>query len=185
MPDTRAKGLGGKDTKKVDFCITLCNDNNKHPGIARVNTEWNESINHTSHSAYVATPIAISIETKARAPDEEEAVLQMQVWLSAQFARLQLLVGRQSDNPALTKQRWTTAVGELCFLPAILVLKHEWYFVAATWTPDRPILWRKVALGTTGTAEGICQIIYCVRRLAVWAEQVYWPWFQTWALGET
>jgi hypothetical protein len=184
MPDTRAKGLAGKDTKKIDFCITLCNKPS-HPGIARVNEEWSESINHTSHSAYTATPIAISIETKARAPDEDEALLQLQVWLSAHFARLQQLVGRQSDDPVKTRQRWATAVDELCFLPAILVLKHEWSFVAATWAPDRPVLWKQVALGSTRNPEGICQIIYCVRKLAEWAHEVYWTWFQKWALGGT
>jgi hypothetical protein len=39
MPNIRAKGLGGKDTKKVDFCITLYNDNKKHRSITRVNIE--------------------------------------------------------------------------------------------------------------------------------------------------
>jgi len=36
-------------------------------------------------------------------------------------------------------------------------------------------LWRKIAIGSTDTLDGICHIIYVIHRLALWAETVYWP----------
>jgi len=178
----------------------------RHPGIAEINAA--ESINHTNHPPLLSNPIVISIETKAAAPNQEEAELQMGVWMAAHFARLRGLVlgqcERQQQSGASSvfgdnaemETTWRQAVEELGFLPGLLVLQHQWFFVAATWTPPPPpggsanywghgvTLWRKIGIGSTAKPEGVCQVISVVRHLGRWAEGTYWPWFKKWALGE-
>lgn len=194
------------DAKKVDFCIAIRQSGvDCHPAIADIN--MSESVNHSNHPSLLSNPTAISIETKAASPNQEEAELQMGVWMTAHFSRLRALLARQCDRrPGLSSQRnnrvpnsdtiWRQAIEELGFLPSLLVLQHEWYFIAATWAPPLPLgnsgnydasgvtLWRRIAIGSTATPEGICHIIHVVRRLAVWAETMYWPWFRRWALGD-
>jgi hypothetical protein len=172
------RGPTGKDSKKVDFCIVLCQP---HPKITDI-IDLGERVNHTDHDPYIKTPIAISIVTKGRAPDQEEAILQLGTWFSAHFSRLRVLFMRQSG--LMDESKWEAALEELCFLPGLMVFQHEWYLVAATLEPQGLKLWRKVLLGSTQTIEGICEVVYGVRRLAVWAEERYWPWFRRYALGD-
>lgn len=164
-----------------------------------------ESVNHSNHPSLLFNPIAISIETNAASPNQEEAELQMGVWMMAHFSRLRALLARPCDRrPGLSLQRnnrvpnsdtiWRQAIEELGFLPGLLVLQHKWYFIAATWAPPLPLgdsgnygasgvtLWRRIAIGSTASPEGICHINHVVRRLAVWAETMYWPWFRRWTL---
>lgn len=188
------------DAKKVDFCIAIRQSGvDRHPAIADIN--MSESVNHSNHPSLLSNPIAISIETKTASPNQEEAELQMGVWMTAHFSRLRALLARPCDRrPGLSSQRnnrvpnsdtiWRQAIEELGFLPGLLVLQHEWYFIAATWAPPLPLgdsgnygasgvmLWRRIAIGSTATPEGICHIIHVVRRLAVWAETMYLPWFR-------
>ncbi|KAK1827541.1 hypothetical protein QBC39DRAFT_334089 [Podospora conica] len=202
------------DAKKVDFCIAIHQPQlERHPAITDIKHS-DGSVNHTSSPHLTCNPIAISIETKAASPNQEEAELQMGVWMTAHFARLRALLDRQcnhhrsqrgnrpqrsnrsqgSDRVPNTDAMWRQAMGELGFLPGLLILQHHWHFIAATWAPPRPsgnnggpvvTLWRSVPIGSTNTPEGICQIIHVVRRLAEWAETVYWPWFRRWALGDS
>lgn len=192
------------DAKKVDFCIVLRQPSIcRHPSITGINST--ESINHSNHPSLLTNPIAISIETKAAAPNQEEAELQMGVWMAAHFARLRALVvcqyerrpgpSRRKEDAFDAETKWRRAVGELGFLPGLLVLQHQWFFIAATWTPPSPegsanywghgvTLWRMIGIGSTSRPEGICHVIYVVRCLALWAETTYWPWFKRWALGD-
>lgn len=137
------------DAKKVDFCIAIRQSRvDRHPAIADIN--MSESVNHSNHPSLLSNLIAISIETKAASPNQEEAELQMGVWMTAHFSRLRALLARQCDRrPGLSSQRnnrvpnsdaiWRQAIEELGFLPGLLVLQHEWYFIAATWAPPLPL----------------------------------------------
>jgi hypothetical protein len=109
------------------MALVLCH---AHPKITDIITDLGESINHTNHDAYTKTPIAISIETKGLAADQDEAILQLATWLSAHFSRLRALFMRQQSR-AGGENNWDAAVEELCFLSAIMVFQHEWYLVAA------------------------------------------------------
>ncbi|KXX81082.1 hypothetical protein MMYC01_202797 [Madurella mycetomatis] len=191
------------DAKKVDFCIVFRQPSKyRHPSIVEINSA--ESINHSNHPPLLSNPIVISIETKAAAPSQEEAELQMGVWMAAHFARLRALVVRQREQrPGPVQRRedvfdvetkWRQAAEELGFLPGLLVLQHQWFFIAATWAPPPAgsanyyghgvTLWRMIGIGSTSKPEGICHIIYVVRYLAHWAETTYWPWFKRWALDD-
>ncbi|KAK0751226.1 hypothetical protein B0T18DRAFT_443780 [Schizothecium vesticola] len=140
------------DSKKVDFCIVVDQSGSGcHPAIYDIVTT--DSVNHSNHPPLLSCPIAISIETKAAAPNKEEAELQM-----------------------------GQAIEQLGFLPGLIVLQHDWYFIAATRSVT---IWRRIAIGSTDTPEGICNIICAIRYLASWVETTYWPWFCRWALGDT
>lgn len=93
------------DAKKVDFCIAIRQSGvDRHPAIADIN--MSESVNHSNHPSLLSNPIAISIETKAASPNQEEAELQMGVWMTAHFSRLRALLARQCDRrPGLSSQR--------------------------------------------------------------------------------
>ncbi|KAH7012246.1 uncharacterized protein B0I36DRAFT_214491, partial [Microdochium trichocladiopsis] len=151
------------------------------------------AINHTVYEPYMQNPIAISIETKSRKPDREEALLQLGTWLSAQFQCLRHLVVARYANLAAGRDAWRAALEELAFLPGVMVLQHSWHLVAAT-RPDpdteansqqqqpRVKLWRTLEMGNTQTPEGICQLIVSLRILLHWAQNTYWPWFEKWVL---
>ncbi|KAJ2891967.1 hypothetical protein MKZ38_010499 [Zalerion maritima] len=198
-------------TRKVDFGITV-EVAKSDPRVTALATSINESINATSHPAYTHTPIAVPVETKVGSVDEAEAITQLGLWLSAHVAKLESLVRRRFDDAAinagnstaeniLAKQRsdtaWNAAVNELQFLPAVMILQHDWYFVAITFGPchdwiqladgqkrRKVRVWRKIKLGTTENPEGICQIIHGLRKVAWWSMNSYWPWFTGWILDK-
>jgi hypothetical protein len=87
-----------------------------------------------------------------------------------------------------------TSAANLEFLPGLIVQGHDWTFVAATPAPvphatdklgscagggrGEIIIWSKIAIGSTGTIQGICQIVTVLQRLAMWSSRTYWPWIQ-------
>ncbi|KXJ84612.1 hypothetical protein Micbo1qcDRAFT_129387 [Microdochium bolleyi] len=183
------------NTTKVDFCITL-----RRRTDVRITAlvRGGVAINHTVYDSYMQNPIAISIETKSRKPDQEEAQLQIGTWLSAQFQCLRHLVVARHSSIAAAKEAWRAALEGLAFLPGVIVLQHSWHLVAATrHDPDsepnsrqqqqqqpRVVLWRSLEMGNTQTPEGICQLVVSLRILLHWAQNTYWPWFEKWVLGQ-
>jgi hypothetical protein len=53
-----------------------------------------DSINHVGYEGLRARPIAVSIETKTESRTVEEAKVQLGVWVAAQVARIEALVGQ-------------------------------------------------------------------------------------------
>lgn len=185
-------------TSNVDYCIVIDQSRiDPHPIVADMATS-SASVNHTDDLRFRSDPIAIGVVAKAASSSpQEEAEFQMGSWFAAHFAHLHALLDRQwGERPGRGPDDvWQGAVDELGFLPGILVLGHVWYFVAATWAPPERdadnkhsrssvTLWGKIPIGSTDTPEGVCHIISVVRGLAVWVEDVYWPWFCRWALGD-
>lgn len=68
-----------------------------------------DSINHVGYEGLRARPIAISIETKTESRTVEEAKVQLGVWVAAQVARIEALVGQLAPlkvkKPAAEAQR--------------------------------------------------------------------------------
>lgn len=140
----------------VDFCINLC-PRQAGPDYAHVvnaidvlRTELaDKSINHTGHNPLLRDPISVSIETKR--PDEgaQKQALQIGVWQTAQWRHLEKLVQMRLDadgEPPQTRQeRCDEVLGQLDYLPALLVRGHDWYF-AATRKEGRKTV-RPLALG--------------------------------------
>ncbi|EJT79679.1 hypothetical protein GGTG_04763 [Gaeumannomyces tritici R3-111a-1] len=165
-----------------------------------------QSINHTNNYKPLASrPIAISIETKRRGGSDEDAVTQLGIWQAAQWEMLQELVQPRHDStsslatgPAATgpadpfappsKQPTYLALHGLDFLPAIYIVGHDWKFAALTRdavAPDalprirsQSTLWTGCTIGSTSSVEGIYRIIWCLRRLARYSVEEFWPWYQ-------
>ncbi|TLS20617.1 uncharacterized protein PpBr36_11082 [Pyricularia pennisetigena] len=75
---------------------------------------------------------------------------------------------------------------DLVFLPALIIVGHDWKFAATTREDcdgGRTILWTESTIGSTSNLFGIYRIIWCVRRLARYVEERYWPWYAEHVLG--
>ncbi|KLU84487.1 hypothetical protein MAPG_03528 [Magnaporthiopsis poae ATCC 64411] len=78
-----------------------------------------------------------------------------------------------------------SCIPPLVFLPAVIVVGHQWR-IAATTCEERggpTLLWMGSQIGTTDSMLGIYRIIWCVRRLARYASERYWPWYAENILG--
>ncbi len=124
-------------------------------------------INHTDFLPLRRRPIVISIETKKRGGDQEEAELQIGTWHAAQWKWLSRLSADAGGS-----------LEALPFLPALVVNGHEWSFAATTRDQQRTILWLDRSFGSTTSALGVYKIVWGLQRLARWAEDTYWPWFK-------
>ncbi|KAF5005409.1 hypothetical protein FDECE_8145 [Fusarium decemcellulare] len=160
--------------KRIDFCFYVDLDD-AHPARPMLNHVSQESphgcINHTDYPPLLRRPVCLSLETKRTGEDWQVALEQTSIWLAAQWACLDKLVGTSASATGLD------------FLPALIVQGHDWWFVAATrhLRPDglhETILWSKVFMGSTSSARGLYQVVTTIQRLSKWCAQVYWPWFR-------
>ncbi|KDN64198.1 hypothetical protein CSUB01_12688, partial [Colletotrichum sublineola] len=72
----------------------------------------------------------------------------------------------------------------LAFLPGLVVLGHDWYFIAITRDKDGLTRqWSKVLIGTTETTAGIYSLIAVLQTLARWVEDDFHPWYRKSILG--
>jgi hypothetical protein len=96
-----------------------------------------------------------------------------------------VLRGDEAVPPAPGPTLPTSTILPLVFLPAIIIVGHEWQIAATTWDGDsgRTVLWTGPSIGNTKTMIDIYRIIWCVRRLARYAAERYWPWFAENILG--
>lgn len=126
--------------------------------------ETEGSVNHTTFRPLGQYPISLSIETKRHGGDVRKADVQLAAWQAAQWAFLESQAG--------------DGLGELAFLPGIIVQGHEWKFVATTWSNGKTTLWSSHQFGTTMTSVGVFQIMAGIRRLRRWSTDVFWPWYK-------
>ncbi|RDW63671.1 hypothetical protein BP6252_11216 [Coleophoma cylindrospora] len=152
-------------SKMVDFCITTQPDGMYPHVIRRVQSLGLNSINQTEADYFRYTPIAVSIETKRAAIDEDNATAQLSIWIGAQFMMLARLV---PPNKALP--------------PMILVMVqgHEWKMLFAEYSsfPRGIQIMQSQSLGQTSSILGICKVIASLRRIAKYVADVYTPWFE-------
>lgn len=127
------------------------------------------SINHISPECLRYEPIAVSIVTKRGAVDEDEAFVQLSLWVSAHYIRLRQLAGPNTSLPVL---------------PLILVLDHEWTFLLAEkqeekqGNGERIVILQGLTLGSTKWILAIFKVIAALRRLRQWVRDEYEPWFR-------
>ncbi|KAM5354552.1 hypothetical protein ACJ41O_001199 [Fusarium nematophilum] len=161
------KHRSGMDTqsKKVDFCINLAADDIVNASRRRRSRASDfTSINHTSYRPIQDRPIAINIETKTPATDNEEAKAQLSVWTNAHLKRLRSL----SCTSSSLAVNLTISV--------ISVTGGEWtlYFIrdqthSIDLIPTRPI-------GSTDTLVGCYKLAAFLRYLGIWIQTVYRDW---------
>ncbi|KAH7147192.1 hypothetical protein B0J13DRAFT_584507 [Dactylonectria estremocensis] len=159
-------------SKMVDFCIcvqpgqksrqfnaiqSLCVE---RPGL---------SINHTDWGDLTKYPIAVSIETKGPEQSYDAALLQVATWHASQWRSL-----LWERNPESTLE----------FLPGIIVIKHDWYFVATVRDDNgKARTFERVPMGSTETIPGIYKLSIALLTLLEWVRTEYWPAFQVDMLG--
>lgn len=126
------------------------------------------SINHTAQEHICHDPIAISIETKRRAIEEDEAEVQLSNWVSAHFTHLRLL---SSDYGELSSE-------PIPALPLVLIQGDVWRLcIAKSESLHELHIIKYQVIGNTETILGIYKLLASLRRLARWVRHDYWPWF--------
>lgn len=159
-------------SKMVDYALVLDEPPDLCRGIiSTLIAENKPSINHTTMEALRFSPIAVSIETKRGAVDEDTACVQLAVWVTAHFARLRQLTNGNGST-------------QLPVLPLVIVQGFEWKLMfaevkARTEKEDeQTVIHNYLRLGDTNSVLGTYQIVEAIRRLARWVEEDYKPWFK-------
>ncbi|KAF9733994.1 hypothetical protein PMIN03_006622 [Paraphaeosphaeria minitans] len=80
--------------KIVDYAIYLEPSGPARNIISSLIGMSTDSINHVGYEGLCARPIAVSIETKTESRTVEEAKVQLGVWVAAQMARIEALIGQ-------------------------------------------------------------------------------------------
>ncbi|SCV39904.1 uncharacterized protein FFB14_07335 [Fusarium fujikuroi] len=81
-------------------------------------------------------------------------------------------------------QKAQLQVGNLPFIPGIVVEGHQWRFVASTYVGGKTILWKTDRpFGSTGKLSTTFLIIAGIQRLRTWSSQVFWPWYTEFVLN--
>lgn len=80
--------------KIVDYAIHLEPSGPARDIISSLIGMSTDSINHVGYEGLCARPVAVSIETKTESRSVEEAKVQLGVWVAAQVARIEALLGQ-------------------------------------------------------------------------------------------
>ncbi|KAL8917567.1 MAG: hypothetical protein Q9208_007850 [Pyrenodesmia sp. 3 TL-2023] len=173
----KVAGLSAK-TKLVDFAIMVRPQESSplEDALERKCASMpSKTINQTDASYIRNNPIAISMEIKRPAGNEDVSVVELQTWVAAHFNMLKVLL---SSNNASGKS-------ELPILPLIQVQGHTWSLWIAEFkcAKNQIIIHRRISLGSTDRIVGIYQIIASVQRLAQWVAEEYQPWWIKATLG--
>lgn len=171
-------------SKMVDYGIVIqpTIDSILETSIKRLCREQQlDSVNQTNSNHVRFTPIAVSIETKRAAIEEDQAILQLNTWVSAHFAKLDSLVGSSAPNDKATAE--VKAKATMPILPLVKVQGHDWKLLIAEKKTDRILIHGELAIGSTQSHLGIYQILAALRRLAQWVNDEYRPWWIREILG--
>ncbi|KAI9755117.1 MAG: hypothetical protein M1815_005209 [Lichina confinis] len=164
------------EAKTIDLAICIEPDTvaiEAMRAMAARHPDMTASVNHSWHTPLLTRPIGINIETKRTGDGWDTAVVQLGIWVAAQFVKLEQLIHDFDADP-----------NQIPFLPIVVVQGHEWYFLAASRGDfGQTNIWSKRFIGSTSDTLGVYQIVVTIQYLARWADTVYRPWFYTNALG--
>lgn len=141
-----------------------------------------DSVNQTNANHVCFKPIAVSIETKRAAVEEDQAILQLNTWVSAHFAKLDSLIGTHAPNEKAKAEVRVKAT--MPILPLVKVQGHDWKLLIAEKKTDSILIHGELVIGSTQSHLGVYQILAALRRLAQWVEDEYRPWWIREILGE-
>ncbi|KAH7240346.1 uncharacterized protein BKA55DRAFT_519745 [Fusarium redolens] len=168
--------------KMVDFCLYL-NTTDSYALQALGRRTPTLTVNHTDFAPLQLSPIVLSIETKRPGKELDAAQLQMGVWHAAQWAFLRSVIGLTpqpltAEEEVQRKQKANDVLGQLGFIPGIIVQGHRWLFVFSTLEGDKTVLWTERQFGTTQSILDTYAVVAGIRELARWVRDVYAPWFR-------
>jgi hypothetical protein len=140
LPQVAATAL---QSKMVDYAMIISpqDDPSFHERIIHtLKSTSSSSINHTAADYIRFTPIAVSIETKRAAIDEDAANIQLGMWVCAHFARLRQLTSETTSLPTL---------------PLIIVQGHQWkLMIAQSIDASNVLILRDVPIGIQALSLG-------------------------------
>jgi hypothetical protein len=173
-------------SKMVDYALIIDPSASLSERIsATLRAEGKSSVNHTGAEHVRFSPVAVSFETKRAAIDEDDAHVQLGIWVAAHFARLrQLVAARWKVNGSLEPSRDV----QLPILPLVIIQGHDWKMMVAEAVRDggdrgyKVVMLRDLRLGSTDTVLGVYQLVEAVRRLARWVDKEYKLWLEGEAL---
>ncbi|KAL9012214.1 MAG: hypothetical protein Q9173_003008 [Seirophora scorigena] len=170
-------GLSAK-SKLVDFAIMVRPQESSvlEAAMARKCSSMPfKTINQTDASYVRNKPIAISMEVKRPAGNEDVSAVELQTWVTAHYNMLKALLYPKNALGSF----------ELPVLPLIQVHGHMWNLWIAEYknANNEIIIHRRVFLGSTDRIVGIYQIIASVQRLAQWVAEEYQLWWIKAILG--
>ena len=171
-------------SKMVDYGIVIqpTVDSILEASIERLCREQQlESVNQTNPNHVRFTPIAVSIETKRAAIEEDQAILQLNTWVSVHFAKLDSLVGSYAPNEKAKAEVKVKAT--MPILPLVKIQGHDWKLLIAEKKTDLILTHGELAIGSTQSHLGVYQILAALRRLARWVNDEYRPWWIREILG--
>ncbi|KAK5013714.1 hypothetical protein LTR60_003720, partial [Cryomyces antarcticus] len=122
------------ESKMVDFGIVLQLPETLQRRIAQLTFPLGpalESLSQTTtYTPLRYNPVAVSIETKLPGQGLDNAQIQVSTWAFAQMRKLEELLALTGSVAAMAGEKMVE--GELPVLPLVVVLGHEWYFLAMT-----------------------------------------------------
>ncbi|KAF5022982.1 hypothetical protein F66182_4939 [Fusarium sp. NRRL 66182] len=176
-------------SRMVDYAVFIGgqrNSSTKHleHEISRFIIDESDSINHTPYVALRHCPILIGIETKTINRTENEARLQLGIWVASHIRRISAL-GR--DLPHRDGGHLKYTIEEMVF-PLIYVQSSSWFLllarpsIATGAEPGREVevvIYRHVIIGETSTIKSIYQLVAGLRLLQRWGNSVFRSWWET------
>ena len=127
-----------------------------------------ESVNQTMYEPVRYTPIAVSIETKTSAGDDEAAKVQLGVWVAAWHHRLEAF--RRAEGIRIVT------------LPLLLVTGHHWQLLFACDRGWGIEIVHEISIGDTQTLLAMYRLVAVLRALGRWVESSYRQWVEEWFL---
>lgn len=148
--------------------------------ISRLIKSSSESINHVSYFALRHRPIAVGVETKTISRPEEEARVQLGIWVAAHIQRIRALARecdldhRDTIDPILSRM----------VFPLLYINADSWtvFFARPSLIGDgtsvRTLIYKGLYLGDTSSLVGAYQILRGLERLRTWIDTVFRAWWQ-------
>ncbi|KAL8787746.1 MAG: hypothetical protein Q9213_002066 [Squamulea squamosa] len=135
--------------------------------VEKCKTQPYQTINQTDAPHLCKSPIAASMEVKRTGGNVDEALVQLETWVTAQYNHLKLLLSSVGS------------AAELPILPLLQTQGDEWRLIIAEMNSEgnRIILHCHIRLGSTDNILGIYQIIASIQRLAKWISEEYRHWW--------
>ncbi|KAH7462296.1 hypothetical protein FOMA001_g18561 [Fusarium oxysporum f. sp. matthiolae] len=130
------------------------------------------SINHTNRLGLKTKPIAISVETKTMSRPEEEARVQLAIWIASQIERIKALFPEEKHDK--------TILSRIIF-PLLYVHHSQWVVMFARLDPtdlSRLNIFVGPRLGATATLQETYCLLHGLRRLKEFVSTSYCDWWQ-------
>ena len=155
-------------SKKVDFAIILEPSDvlaGKIHNVLKPLPMQLRSINQSDMSSIIKRPIAFSMVAKPPFCGDEDADIQLSIWVGAGIKRLRWMMKETSRGTPV--------------FPALSMNGHDLFLVVFEDQGTKNVMYGKMHLGRTHTITGVFQIIAAMDILVEWANTDYREWFES------